>query len=125
MPKKDIKELHDLRHQMQLDIDQLNDDFHEKIDLLQQMENDIDVLTAKSRNDTMRIFGLEERGEESYNELRTQIIENVLKIACPEETWERDDIKRAFRAGEATGEKPRMVIMKFRYDDDKYRIYTG
>ena len=123
--KKDIKELHDLRHQMQLDIDQLNDDFHEKVDLLQQMENDIDVLDAKSRNDTMRIFGLEERGEESYNELRTQIIENVLKIACPEETWERDDIKRAFRAGEATGEKPRMIIMKFRYDDDKYRIYTG
>ena len=123
--KKDIKELYELKHQMQLDIDQLNDDFHDKMDLMQQLENDIDVLDAKSRNDMMRVFGLEQRGEESYNELRNNIVENVLKLACPEETWERDDIKRAYRTGDEISGKPRMVIMKFRYDDDKYRIYEG
>ena len=46
--KKEIKELQELRHQMQIDIDQLNDDFYDKIDFIQIMENDIDVLDAKA-----------------------------------------------------------------------------
>ena len=81
---------------MQLGIDHVNDDFQAKIDLVEQMGDDIDALDAKSRNDTMRIFGLEEGNEESYHDLMANIVYNVLKIACPEETWEQDDIKRAF-----------------------------
>ena len=77
------------------------------------------------RDDTMRIFGLEEGNEESYHDLRANIVDNVLKIACPEETWEQDDIKRAFRTGGSTNGKPRIVIVKFRYDDDKHRIYAA
>ena len=123
--QKDISDLYELRHQMQLDIDHLNDDFQAKIDLVEQMEDDIDALDAKSRNDTMRIFGLEEGNEESYHDLKANIVDNVLKIACPEETWEQDDIKRAFRTGGSINGKPRIVIMKFRYDDDKHSIYAG
>ena len=122
---KDIKSLYDLREQMQLDIDQLNEDFQNKVDMMDKIDQDIDTLDARSRKDTIRIFGLEEVEQESYNDLRRNIVDQVFKIADPEESWETDDIKRAFRAGEPKNGKPRMVIMKFRYDDDKHRIFKG
>ena len=46
-------------------------------------------------------------------------------IANTEESWETDDIKRAFRADEPKNRKPRMVLMKFRYDYDKHKIFQG
>ena len=121
MPKKDISDLYELRHQMQLDIDHLNDDFRANIDLVEKMEDDIDALDANSRNDTMSIFSLEEGNEESYHDIRVNIVANVLKIACPEETWEQDDVNWAFRTGKSTNGKRQMVIMK----SDMTMINTG
>ena len=109
---------------MKLDIDLLNEDFQTKVDLIEEMEEDIDILDARSRTDTMRIFGLEEIEHDSYTELRKNIVDNVLKIACPEENWEPDDITRAYRAGEAINGKPRMVIMKLRHNHYKHILYT-
>ena len=110
---------------MQLDIDQLNDDFQNKTDLIETIEKDIHIFDARSRIDTLRIFGFEESEHESYNELRTNVVDQVLNVACPEENLEAVDIKKVYRARVPRNGKPRMVIMKFRYDDDKHRIYTG
>ena len=49
----------------------------------------------------------------------------MLKVACNEEDWSPDDMQRAYRAGNADSTQPRMIIVTFRYSDDKYRIYDG
>ena len=74
-----VNTLYSLQDQMQLDIDQLNDDFQTKVDLIEKMEEDIDILDARSRTHTMRIFELEEIEHDSYTELRNNIVDNVLK----------------------------------------------
>ena len=70
----------------------------------------------------MRVFGLQ---EEDYEDSKALVTEKVLKLACPDQDWEPDDLQRAFRAGEPTEDQPRMIVVSFRYSDDKFRVYAG
>ena len=122
---KDIKNIQSENETMQLDIDQLNDNFEEKLTLMTDLEDQIDRLERESRKSTMRIFGLTEKEGETSPDAKRVVIDNVLKVACSEEDWSPDDIQRAYRAGNADSTQPRMMIVTFRYSDDKYRIYDG
>ena len=108
---------------MQLDIDNLNERFESKLELLDDLARNVEHLERESRKSTMSVFGLPEN--ENHEVLKALVAEKVLKAACPEEDWEPDDMIRAFRAGKATEDQPRMVIVTFRYSDDKFSIYNG
>lgn len=118
----DVKCLEGHSETMQLDIDELNDMFQSKNELLNTLELNVENLERESRKGIMRVFGLPEETKENTKALVT---EKVLKLACPDQDWEPDDLQRAFRAGEPTNDQPRMVVVAFRYSDDKFRIYAG
>lgn len=107
---------------IQLDIDHLNEVFETKLVMLDELEDDVDKLEKETRKSTMRIFGLQEEPNEN---IKAVVTEKVLKLACPYEDWNPDDIQRAYRVGECVDDQPRITIMTFRYSDDKYRIYKG
>ncbi|MEW8548221.1 MAG: hypothetical protein AB2693_32355, partial [Candidatus Thiodiazotropha sp.] len=73
----------------------------------------------------MRVFGLPELIDENSENIRQNEVENVLKVACPSVEWEKDDIKRAFRVGEGKNDQPPVMIVRFRYDDDKPKVFSG
>ena len=104
---------------MQLDIDQLNDDFQSKLDLIADLDVDLDRLERESRKSTMRIFGLSEESGERKEDAKRIVAEKVLKVACEKENWSLDDLLRAYRVGEANENQPRIMIVSFRYSDDK------
>ena len=121
----DIKNIQSENETMQLDIDHLNDNFEEKLTLMTDLEDQIDRLERESRKSTMRSFGLTEKEGETSSDAKRVVIDNVLKVACSEKDWSPDDMHRAYRAGNADSTQPRMMIVTFRYSDDKYRIYDG
>ena len=49
--------------------------------------------------DTIRVFGLMERANESYDIIKQCVIDSVLKIACPDIVWNEWDIVRTHRVG--------------------------
>lgn len=123
--QKNINHIQSENETMQLDIDQLHDNFGEHLSLMTDLEDKIDRLERESRKSTMRIFGLTETAGETSSDAKQVVIDNVLKVACSEEEWCLDDLQRAFRAGNADSSQPRMMIVTFRYSDDKFRIYSG
>ena len=122
---RDINALYDLKHQMQLDIDHLNEVIENKSEIIDKLENDIDRLEMFSKSDTMRVFGLPELIGENDETIRQHVVDSVLKVACPHTEWERDDIKRAYRVGIATDDQPPITIVRLRYDDDKPKVFRG
>ena len=111
---------------MQLDIDYLNDQIEQKEDTLNQLDKDIDRLEKNAGADTVRVFGLPEYTGESSENIRGHVIRNVLEVACPTESWEPDDIKRAYRVGKGKIDgQPPVLMVRLRYDDDKSKIFEG
>lgn len=53
------------------------------------------------------------------------IVDKVFSIANPKTKWQIDDIKSARRVGKANGNNDRLIIMSFRFDDNKSKIYEG
>lgn len=49
---------------------------------------------------------------------------DVLNVVCPDEYWTIDDLKHVFKVKGKDNDNP-IVIAKFRFDDDKFRIYRG
>ncbi|MEW8542875.1 MAG: hypothetical protein AB2693_05020 [Candidatus Thiodiazotropha sp.] len=122
----DTQTLFSLKEQMQLDIDYLNEQIEQKEDTLNQLDKDIDRLEKYARADSLRIFGLPECTGESNENIREHVIRNVLKVACPSERWELDDIKKAYRVGKGTADgQPPVLLVRLRYDDDKSKIFEG
>ena len=123
--QSDVKYFDENRHTMQLDIDDLNERFESKLELLDDLARNVEHLERESRKSTMRVFGLPENENVNPEVLKALVAEKVLKAACPHKDWEPDDMIRAFRAGKATDDQPRMVIVTFRYSDDKFRIHKN
>ena len=110
---------------MQLDIDLLSEMFDEKLGVLDALETNIDNLEKESRKSTMRVFGIAEDADEAGEKAQEIVTEKVLKPAYPEQDWEPDDIQRAYRVGTSNEDQPRMMLVTFRYSDDKFRIKAG
>ena len=120
-----IRDLCDLTHQMQLNIDYLNEVIESKSETIEKLEDDIDRLEKYTKADSMRVFGLPEQPGENDETLRQHVVDNVLTVACPHIDWEKDDIKRTYRIGDKKDDQPPITIVRFRYDDDKPKIFAG
>lgn len=85
-------------------------------------------MEAYTRRDTVRVFGLPELIDESYERLKQYVIEKVLRVVRPDIDWSPDDIVRPHKIGakpEKTGsqaridsnddDKPRILLIKFHH----------
>ena len=59
--QKEIRNMQDEKETMQLDIDQLHEDFETKLDLMADMDDELNRLDRENRKATVRIFGLAEK----------------------------------------------------------------
>ena len=114
-----------LKETVQLDIDQLHEEFENKLDMITDIDDELDRLERENRKSTMRIFGLAEEPDERNLDAKRIVTEKVLKVASSGEDWSPDDKQRAYRVGESKDGQPRLMLVTFRYCDDKFRVYDG
>ena len=55
--------------------------------------------------------------------MKKAVVEHVLNVASPNDTWLHDDIKHIKSIGEIKDGRQPLTVVTFRYDDDKLRIY--
>lgn len=137
------QEVNNLQHEnetLRLDIDYLSDQLDFKASVIDNLDKDVERLERYSRRDTLRVFGLVERVNEQYDNIKQYAIDSVLKIACPDTEWSEDDIVRIHRigykaddrysnsnvAGEGNeNETSRILLIKFLHWDNKMKVLKG
>ncbi|KAH3711296.1 hypothetical protein DPMN_070801 [Dreissena polymorpha] len=110
---------------MQLDIDALHDEIGSKDDTIAALSNEIEELKRNHISNNMRVFGLKVDATNYQDQLKSIFINKVLKVANPGINWSEDDIKyvKVISSNDATKES--LLIVTFRFDDDKFRVYEG
>nr|KAG5687403.1 hypothetical protein BaRGS_021616 [Batillaria attramentaria] len=101
-------------------------------DLQTRYEDELDKLEAFSRRDNLRLFGLVESPNETFESCAAKVIE-CLQGTVPNKTWSEDDVVRAHRVGKKpnfssvasnTTPKSRPMIVKFARWRDKMDVLT-
>lgn len=113
---------------LQLDVDDLANQLDRKTEIIDSLDKDIDQLESYSRRDTVRVFGLRELANESYENIKQYVIDAVLKVARPDIEWSLKDIVRTHRVGNENANKPdqpRILLIKFLHWDHKMDLYKG
>ena len=123
-----------------LDIDGLHEQLDYKDTLIENLDQDVERLERYSRRDTIRVFGLMERVNEGYDNIKQYVIDSVLKLACPDVEWNEEDIVRTHRVGyksesdsinennengDDDGVKTRTLLIKFLHWDNKMKVLKG
>ena len=91
---------------------------------MNQLDKDIDRHEKHACAHTVCVFGLPERTSESSENICEHVIRNVLAAACPTESWEPNDIKRAYRVATGTiDSQPPVLMVRLRDVDDKSKIF--
>ena len=109
---------------VQADVEYLSSKTSAHDEKLSDLKTNIEHLNRRAIASNMRVFGLPLDEPTSGIDLKNAVINGVLKVACPSEKWVPDDIKnvRVFQSNDS--ETP-LVIVTFRHDDDKFRVYEG
>ena len=126
--KRSNKRLQEENEILQLDVDEVIGELEKKSEIIDNLDNDIDRLEAYSRRDTLRVFGLPELANESYEMLKGYVISSVLNVACPLIDWRPEDIIRTHRVGKkdpSNVESPRILLIKFLHWDRKMAVFRG
>lgn len=126
--KQDKKTLQDDKETLQLDIEYLSDQLDRKTEIINNLDKDVEHLEAYSRRDTLRVFGLPETINETYENLKEYVISSVLKVACPHIDWSPEDIVRTHRVGNENStdtDSPRILLIKFLHWDKKMSTIKG
>ena len=133
----DIKSVIGENEVLRLDIDELYGRLEEKDTLIDKLDQDVDRLERYSRRDTIRVFGLKKRINESYDTIKQYVIDSVLKLACPDVEWSDEDKVRTHRVdykseaqvndgnSDDDGQKPRALLIKFLHWDKKMKVLKG
>lgn len=117
--------MRETRENLQLDVEYLSDKIDRKMEEFDEIGNDIDYLEHEAKKSNLRIFGLSETNSESIGSLKSKVIKEVLNVASPDESWIPDDLKFVSRKGNKAEGICRMVLVTFRFDDDKFKIFKG
>ena len=91
---------------------------------MKAIESNLESLNKNRIASNVRIIGLHTNDTEGYNTLRRKVVNAVLNIACPDEEWSTDDVKRVFKIPQGD-QSNAPIIAQLRHEDDKYRIYQG
>ena len=90
--------------------------------------NVVTRIGTHTQKDTVRVFGLRELANESYENIKKYVIDAVLKVARPDIEWSFKDIVRTHRVGNENTNKPdqpRILFIKFLHWDHKMDLYKG
>lgn len=79
----------------------------------------MDDLEQYSRNNNIRVYGLQEKPNENTHDSILKIINDILKIS----NITSGDIEKSFRIGKANVEKPRAIFVKFKSHQNKVDVY--
>ena len=122
----EIKYARENREMMQLDIDAVQHIVDVNADCVNSVEDRFEKMELKSKKSNMRIFGLNEMlNENDEGLLKENIIEKVLKVACPSTNWSENNLVEAFRIGEASPDQPKITIVKFAEFTDKVKMFKS
>lgn len=93
------------------------DDMGESLDnvhrITKSLEEDLDRLEAQSRRDNLRLFGLPEGGDDSYENCASTVLDLLNKNFASKQ-WTDHDITRAHRVGKQRNRQdPRPMIVRF------------
>ncbi|KAH3876096.1 hypothetical protein DPMN_039376 [Dreissena polymorpha] len=110
---------------MQLDIDALHEQIGSKDDTIAALSNEIEELKRNHISNNMRVIGLKVDAKNNQDQFKSIVINKVLKVANPSINWFKDDIKyvKVISSNDATKES--LLIVTFRFDDDKFQVYKG
>lgn len=122
---KNVDQLQECSENLRLDVDHINDLAEKNSMQLENLEDDLDRLNIAQISANMRVFGLDIKKTDSEKDVEYNVIKHVLKKAYPGGDWVSEDIKRVQIISESEGDKSSLVIVHFRYDDDKFKIYSG
>lgn len=89
-----------------------------RLDLIEQQLNIIESDRLKC---SLRIFGLDET-EVDENELKNRIDADILGVAEGDELFDENTVVSARRVGKVNENEPRLVIVKFKCADDKFKL---
>ena len=126
--KRSNKRLEDENEILHLDVDEISEELDKKTAIIENLDKDVDRLEAYSRRDTIRVFGLPEMVNETYDKLKGYVISSVLNVACPHFDWGPEDIVRTHRVGKQDAsnvENPRILLIKFLHWDRKMAVLRG
>ena len=79
-----VTELEDVVENMRLDIDALHNKLCDKDTTIDALLEDVELLKRKNISSNMRIFGLNANADETQAQLKSKVINKVLKIAQPD-----------------------------------------
>lgn len=117
-------ELDNLRgenHNLHLDIDALQQIVEDKNESLNECEDLVDKMEAQMIKNNVRVFGMVNLDPSSN--IKQLLVDNVLKVACPDSDWSTNLIAEAFSVGK--GNQNRIVIAKFNNFSDKMKLFRG
>ena len=120
-----VEQLQDTSESLRLDVDHINEIAEKNAANLEKFEDDLERLNVAQISSNMRIFGLDVNINESELAFKNKVIRYVLRKAFPEGNWVPEDIKRVQIVSTDDSDKSPILIVHFRYDDDKFRIYQG
>ncbi|KAL4236998.1 hypothetical protein ACF0H5_005382 [Mactra antiquata] len=117
--------LDEITENLRLDIDHVNNTTETHYDTLSRLTEEVERFNIKSISNNMRVFGLSVENISTYSDLVKYVLENVLKIACPTFKWSTDDITNIRTIPSSDSKNSPLVIVTFRYEDDKHRVFNG
>lgn len=120
-----VSDLEDISENLRIDVDFLQGQVNAKDDNLKTMRDDIEDLKRQSISDNRRVFGLSLNPDKDASSLKMDVIEKILNIASPNIDWKRHDIKRIKVIPSQENPGSQLIIVTFRYDDDKFRVFSG
>lgn len=118
----EIKSTRSLCENLQLDVDCLNETYDTKLQDLDGIKERLDYMERENLRNEARIFGLNDSQDETKQQLKHKVLKDVLNVACPNILFRHNDIKHVQRIEYFNHENNRMVLITFRYDDDKYEM---
>lgn len=114
-----------LQENLQLDVDSLHKIFDARLNDIGDIKERVEYIERETIKDKARIFELKDYEHETNLQLKHKVLKDVLNTACPDLDFQLDDIKYAQRIGPFRVDFDRMVLVTFRYDDDKHRVFQG
>ena len=123
---ENVEQIQESTENMALDISHVNDLAVTNAASLTMLKADLERVSVAQISSNMRIFGLNIKETDPEITVKQKIIKDVLKKANPSGDWVADDNKRVHIVTNENADNTfPIVIVHFRYDDDKLRVYKG
>jgi len=120
-----VTELQNVVENMRLDIDALHDKLRATDSTIDALLEDVEQLKRKNISSNMHIFSLNANVDETQAQLKSKVINKVLKIAQSDIDKRNDNMKPVKVIPTQNSLQDNFIIVTFRFDDDEFRVCEG